>query len=184
MKYGIHFTIVAVLLASAALIDSTESLEMLDDERRVASLIRAAFCNVRLGNGIGLRQAQGLDDYADSNTLAKYRTQDEKDDWSSIPVSELKICESSLSFFDAEGMRFHLPAYLIAALEGTHQSSLVFHLTYPGLDARSKFALLSDSQRNGVREFLLLRLSGPYGDFERPMIESSLAEFWTAMTDQ
>src|SRR5690606_11328391 len=99
---------------------------MNDDERRIARLIRAAFRDVRLGNGVGLMQAQGLDDYADSKTLAEYRSQDEKDDWSKIPVSELNACYSSLSFFDAEGMRFHLPAFLIADIEGTFNQEVTF----------------------------------------------------------
>lgn len=92
---------------------------MTDAERRIADVVRSAFQGVTLGNGIGLWQGQGLDDYANSETLARYRAQDEKVDWSRIPASELDSCHSSLSFFDAEGMRFHLPAYLIADLEGT-----------------------------------------------------------------
>ena len=153
---------------------------MTNDKTRVAELIREAFQGIGLGNGVGLMQGQGLDDYADSKTIAAYRSKDEKDDWSIIPISDLNSCHSSLSFFDAEGMRFHLPAFLIADLEGTFDQDVVFNLTYFEHDAMSCFAILSDSQRNAVREFLLLRLSDPNCEFERPMIEKALSEYWTA----
>jgi hypothetical protein len=151
------------------------------EERRVVQLIRAAFCDVRLGNGVGLMQGRGLDDYADAATLAKYRSKDEKEDWSKLSAEELNHYPEGLSFFDAEGMRFHLPAYLIAAIEGTGQD-ILFHLTYFEHDATSRFALLSESQRHAVREYLLLRLSTAWEDeigFIQPMIEKALAEYWT-----
>jgi len=154
---------------------------MTDEEKRVAELIRKAFHGVTLGDGVGLMEAQGLDAYAGPATLAEYRSQDEKDDWSAIPVSELNSCSSSLSFFDAEGMRFHLPAYLIADLEGQLTTvSLEFHLTYTGDNALSRFSQLSDSQHNAVREYLLLRLSDSNYEFERPMIQEALNSYWTA----
>jgi hypothetical protein len=151
-------------------------------ERRVAYLIRNAFRGVSLGNGVGLRQACGLDDYADSKTLAAYRAQDEKLDWSAIPFNDLRQYSDSLSFFDAEGMRFHLPAFLIASLEGKGPN-LIFHLTSTASHDDTRFKLLTTEQRQAVREFLLLRLltmSEPQGGFEGPLIEDALAKHWIA----
>jgi hypothetical protein len=155
---------------------------MINAEQRVADLIQKAFGDVTLGDGVGLRQGQGLDDYASSETIAKYRCKDEKHDWSRIPTSELNSCQSSPAFFDAAGKRFHLPAYLIANLGGTLSQDIIFYLCY---DAKSWFAALNDLQRNAVREFLLLRLSDGKREFElkRPMvemIEKALVEHWTA----
>lgn len=149
------------------------------DEEHVAALIREGFRGVVLGDGIGLLQAQGLDHYADFETLARYRAEDEKVDWSSIPVDQLNSCDSSLSFFDAAGMRFHLPAFLIAELDGTFHGDIVFHLTCFEYNGMSRFALLSQRQRQAVREYLLLRLSDPGCDFVRPRIERALADYWT-----
>jgi hypothetical protein len=81
-------------------------------KQEVASHIREAFHGVTLGNGIGLLEGQGLDDYEDEATRKAYRERDEKHDWERIPVEALNRCQSSLSFFDAEGMRFHLPAFI------------------------------------------------------------------------
>ena len=63
-----------------------------------------AFSGVTLGSGIGLLEANGLDDYASEQKLAEYRSNDEKLDWKSIPLKRLNRYSSSLSFFDAEGM--------------------------------------------------------------------------------
>jgi len=154
---------------------------MTEHERHVLNLIRTAFAGVALGDGVGLRQVQGLDDYADERTLASYRAHDEKHDWSAIPVADLDRCHSSLSFFDPDGMRFHLPAYLVADLESSLQTAdVLFHLVYMADGAASRFDRLSPAQREAVRELLLLRLSDPDREFVHPMIEAALLDYWTA----
>lgn len=150
-------------------------------KERVLDLVRSAFCGVILGNGVGLREGQGLDDYAGARTLASYRAQDEKTDWSAIPFSDLDSCYSSLSFFDADGMRFHLPAYLVADLQDSLQTAdVLFHLAYTVHGARSQFDTLSPAQHEAVRQFLLLRLSDNHREFDHPMIEEALNNYWTA----
>lgn len=139
--------------------------------------IREAFAGVTLGSGIGLQQAQGIDDHEDEATCARYRASDEQEDWTRIPVSELNRCNSSLSFFDAEGMRFHLPAYLIADLQGTYNFGMAFCLT-ESHDYARYFGLLSDAQRKVVREFLLHICEKPDYKFDRPYIIRALEEYW------
>lgn len=152
---------------------------MTDEERRVADQIREAFRGVTLGDGIGLMQAQGLDDYAEAETLAKYRASDEKEDWSAIPAEKLNRCYSSLSFFDAEGLRFHLPAFLVAELEGTYDQEVIFYLTYTGYNVQSRFDVLSPAQREAVRQYLLSQLrKRPADDYDVPIIQQALATYW------
>jgi hypothetical protein len=153
-----------------------------EDERRVADFVHGAFRGVVLGNGVGLRQARGLDDYADGNTLAVYRAQDEKQDWTAISFEDLNHYSDSLSFFDAEGMRFHLPAFLISNLEDTGPD-ITFHLLHPASHRDPRFELLDSDQRHVVREFLLLRLSkmcDAQRGFEGPLVEDALSRYWTA----
>ncbi len=148
------------------------------DTDRVLALVRRAFHGVTLGNGVGLHQGRGLDDYADERTLASYRAKDEKNDWSAIPIADLDRCYSSLSFFDAEGMRFHLPAYLVADLEDSLQTAdVLFHLVYPD---QERFGALSLAQREAVRQYLLLRLSDNHREFYHQAIEAALANSWSA----
>jgi hypothetical protein len=139
--------------------------------------IREAFAGVTLGGGVGLRQAQGIDDHQDKATCARYRASDEKEDWTRIPVSELNCCNSSLSFFDAEGMRFHLPAYLIADLQGAYNFGMACCLTQSH-DFDGHFGLLSGAQRAAVREFLLHISKEPDYEFDRPHIIRALNEYW------
>ena len=91
---------------------------------------------------VGLHQGQALDDYADEARQAQARARDEKQHWNTIPASDLNACNSSLSFFDSQGMRFHLPAFLLAELDGTFGFSLCFHLAY-STDPASRFSALN-----------------------------------------
>jgi hypothetical protein len=144
--------------------------------REMKSKIRAAFTGVKLGAGIGLYQAQGLDDYADETTCAAYRQKDEKDNWEAIPVAHLNECNSSLSFFDAEGMRFHLPAYLIADLDGEYRFGMAFCLAQcPG----KQFSQLSESQVVAVRDYLAFIEVEPDYAFDREHIHRAIEEYWT-----
>ena len=146
--------------------------------QEVCRTIEAAFAGVTLGGGVGLQEAQGLDDYADAATCAAYRANDEKDDWHRIPTEALNHCNSSLSFFDAEGMRFHLPAYLLADLRGDYGFGMAFCLTQTS-DYDRYFRLLSDAQRSAVRAFLLHIADDPEYEFDRPHIVRALNEYWT-----
>lgn len=152
-------------------------------ERQVALQIEEAFRGVVLGNGIGLKEAQGLDDYADEATLVEYRSRDEKLDWAAIPAVDLNQCYSSLSFFDAEGMRFHLPAFLIAESNGLFKQDVIFTLTCFDFGNLSRFSHLSREQRAAVRQFLLLPKSSPGREFVQPMIDQALAGYWIEAND-
>jgi len=137
----------------------------------ISALIREAFDGVTLGSGVGLREAQGLDDYADAKTRLKYRAGDEKLRWDRIPIKELTACTSSLSFFDAEGMRFHLPAFLIADILGAGRGMTDYSLTSGHYE---QFSLLSRAQRTAVREFLLRFTDSPNSRKARRALE----EYW------
>ena len=150
-----------------------------DRTQEICEIVRKAFADVKLGKGLGLQEAQGLDDYENEMTCAAYRAKDEKEDWESIPVEELNRCNSSLSFFDAEGMRFHLPAFLIAELRGDFEFDLVFLLTHLGDYSKNQFVVLSDAQRSAVRAYLLHIQDAPEYEFDRPHIVRALDEYWT-----
>jgi hypothetical protein len=147
---------------------------------QVCQIIETAFTGVTLGDGIGLQEAQAHDANADAATCAAYRINDEIDDWHRIPAEALNRCHSSLSFFDAEGMRFHLPAYLIADLRGDYHFGIAFCLTHLSDYSISKFTLLSQAQRAAVRAFLLHIAEDPDYEFESLHIIRALNEFWTA----
>ncbi len=110
--------------------------------------IKQAFKDVKLENGVGLWEGQGLDDYASDEERKKLRAKDEKEDWSSIPPADLCRCDSSLSFFDGKGMRFHLPAFLLLDLEESETHVLNTDLTFT---LTSVLKYLDDDSKNGKR---------------------------------
>jgi hypothetical protein len=59
--------------------------------------IAAAFAGVRLGGGVGLFEAQGLDDYASVEERKALRERDEKDDWTRLSADALTRTAASLS---------------------------------------------------------------------------------------
>ena len=171
--------------------DAQERVRRGVETEAVCVQIRAAFAGVRLGGGTGLREGGALDDWADEKPCARRRAEDEQEDWSRISHADLDRFHSSLSFFDAEGMRFHLPAFLIADLHGGVGGGMEFCLTHgfsenavvaknPADRAYSarRFALLSVAQRNAVRAFLLHLVDEPDCAFGRTAILEALADYW------
>ena len=78
--------------------------------------IERAFAGVALENGVGLFESQALDDRLEPEQCAAVRARDEKSDWHTIAVLDLYRCSTCLSFFDAKGMRFHLPQIMLFSL--------------------------------------------------------------------
>ena len=136
----------------------------LDEVVRVKQLIQqieTAFDGVVLGWGLGLREADAWDDYmVRPETLADCRAQDEHDDWRALSPADLDQFSCALSFTNSEGMRFLLPAYLIASLRAQDRlADIEFHLTYSER-LEEKFCLLNLEQREAVIAYLNLLLQG------------------------
>jgi hypothetical protein len=126
------------------------------DEQSVIEEIERAFDGVRLGEGVSLREADVIDDYGSDAQRKKARSKDELVDWRKISDASISHYSWCLSFFDAEGMRFHLPAYMRFVLkhyETSHSSSI--HATLYALGCGGeRFGLLNQAQREAVRKFL------------------------------
>jgi hypothetical protein len=147
------------------------------DELRRA--IRQAFAGVTLGEGIGLWEAQAIDDYADDKSRQAQRLRDEREDWSRIPVESLQYADSSLSFFDAAGMRFHLPAFLLAEIDGDSNGGPLFALT--NLWDEQRFALLNNDHRHVIRMFLEWCLEQHEYEYEHDQIRRALVDHWPSV---
>lgn len=131
----------------------------------VIEQVRHAFANVKLEDGIGLIEAQGLDDYLSGDALAEFRVCDERDDWQRISVDTLNACESSPCFMDAKGLRFILPALLIASLNDQY-----YHgpLTYPLHRMPVELvSILTVKQKSAIVAFLELTKKHPFLDAQQ-----------------
>ena len=141
--------------------------------------IEEAFADTVLGDGIGLWEAQGLDDYEDESTCAAYRERDEKFDWKSFSLETLQRCNSSPGFFDADGFRFHLPAFMIADLREDYGFDFIYSLIYFEHLGYTRFVSLTPPQRAAVRSYLIFERDSPYDNFDTPDIQKALDRYWT-----
>lgn len=148
------------------------------DKGSVIRSVNDAFAGVTLGSGIGLWQAQAIDDYEPESVQRKERQRDEKNDWKAIQPVDLQRCYSSLSFFDAEGMRFHLPAFILAEIQGKIDEFSIFHLTQLDEYAQSKLTLLNQAQKRAVTQYLNWCLEQDEYRYEQLAIERAVDEFW------
>ena len=147
---------------------------------QLRELICHVFDGVVLGTGIGLMEGDGMDSYASAARLAELRAMDEKEDWKAIPHARLNECYTGLCFMDPVGMRFHLPAFLLAHLDRSLNQDILFHLIYLDNDGTSRFGLLSIEQRKAVAKFLEFCLQDdPRTEPIRDCIQSALENYWT-----
>ena len=146
-------------------------------KKEVISAITQAFKDVELGDGIGLWQAQAIDDYETEAVQLQKRANDRKVNWQDFDPEELQRCHSSLSFFDADGMRFHLPAYIIASMNDLTDDP-VFHLTSLDEYGASRFKTLSNTHKNAIVQYLEWCLEQQEFEFEHPSIARSLENYW------
>lgn len=141
--------------------------------------IRKAFAGVALGDGIGLHEAQAIDDYKSDAVRAARRAKDERLDWAALDADDLDRLHSSLAFFDAEGMRFHLPAYMLAELEGRYGFDLALTIAYSA-SGDERYTLLNEAQKAAVRDFLRFVQGEPEYSSSRESIQLALTNYWEA----
>ncbi|WP_424651850.1 DUF6714 family protein [Capnocytophaga gingivalis] len=60
----------------------------------------------------------------------------------------------ALCYFDPEGMRFHLPAFLIADLQGQFRFDLVYTFIHLDEYKEQQFSLLNAQQKQAVAQYL------------------------------
>lgn len=84
------------------------------DKAELLLIIEMAFGRVTLCDGIGLYEAEAIDNYASDKERLKARKKDRESwkRWDEIPTEIIETFYSALCFVDIEGMRFLLPAYM------------------------------------------------------------------------
>lgn len=160
----------------------------MQEKDTITQVIKEAFAGVQLSSGVGLYEAVGLDDYASDEERRVLREKDEHYRWENIPMSSLSKCYSSLSFFDAAGMRFHLPAYMLAEIRSPYFSNANIQYCLCGsveknsgiLKSHSErqFSLLNKKQRAAVALFLEFCLSRLDYEGDAKLITKSLHGYW------
>lgn len=151
-------------------------------------MIEDAFRGVELGDGVSLHETIAIDNYEGAAQREASRALDEKQDWRKLlgaPELVEIVYVGGLSFYDAAGLRFHLPAYLSLAViapdrEDTSNvlESLMFHLTDSSDYNLARFSILDGPQRQCVREVLVFLRSEH--ELESTELDQAIAGYWSS----
>jgi len=155
--------------------------DVVQEQRRQALIaeIEAAFTDVRLGDGVSLHQARALDDYWSHEEAAAARRHDREERWRDISDEKVRNFNDTLTFMDAAGFRFHLPRFMVFALENPTDEMPVCLFSICALKRRDdgKFRLLNDEQRRAINHFL--RHVMKYGDFfDKEQARDAIRAYW------
>ena len=140
-------------------------------------LVRRAFADVKLQDGIGLRESDGIDDYAGSEELKRLRATDEKNDWQKISADLLNYCNAAPSFLDAKGMRFHTPAFLVSELNGEYNQDFIGRLIDGSYSANDFPKLLTNDQRDAIIECIRFYGNIEHYSYEPDQIDAAVTRF-------
>lgn len=159
-----------------------------EDKDGLIAAIRAVFDGVRRGSGTSLHEAEAFDDWKPADVAIRARALDTEQDWQDIADSAIEKFHYALSYMDAEGYRFHLPRFMIWALEhpdykgptiardaatyslNCHDERLRDHI-------REKWLLLSDEQRRIIARFLTFIVTSGLR-YDRYSAARALLEDW------
>ena len=119
------------------------------------SAIEDAFGGVKLGDGIGIFEAEAIDDCVNEKRRTKARAQDIRDDWKAIPDEIISEHYSAMAFMDEKGLRYAIPAYMRFALSNweTSNSASVDSIIYT-LARDENWDFLTDLQKQVLADFL------------------------------
>lgn len=131
---------------------------------KLKTTIETAFSGVSLRDGVSLNETVIIDNYGTADERAVARGTDPSEDWHALmTLPELRTINGvgGVHFFDAEGLRFHMPAYLHLALdeyeEADSMDGFMDVLLVDDLEADGRLTILSSAQRRcvlAVLEFL------------------------------
>jgi len=124
--------------------------------------IKLAFSSVALGDGVGIYEAEAIDNYAGKEEIAAAKAKDREvwGEWTQIPDNVLGTFYSALCFVDPEGMRFLLPAYMLFAINNYKESdsasidSVIYALDRGSEAFGGNESLLSSEQKSAIISFL------------------------------
>jgi hypothetical protein len=163
---------------------NNEEPNFLVEKEKLSAKIKSAFADVTLGDGIGLFEADAFDMCVDFSKPREARQKDERESWQKISVADLGWCNTALSFTDAEGYRFLVPAFMLAELNTDEGVMTLIHLSLTRSEPNQKKTRLSVAQIRTIIEFLELYQNDPHSDFHHEAITEALGVYWLPLLEQ
>lgn len=165
---------------------------MIDTAPLIAE-ITAAFDGVSREGGVSLREGIVIDDYGTEDQGRAARLLDTDTRWQDVSDHDLEECCVSLSYFDAIGFRYYLPAYMLRDLRQPFDplyglsSDTVFHLRLStDTDGRNynlmRYSLITPQQGKAVCRFL--RFMVVHGQSSAQTLAArGLTAYWNRYSD-
>lgn len=161
------------------------------NEEDLISEIREAFKGVSLEEGIGIVEADAIDDYADKKKQEKARSLDERNNWENIPDEVISRASFSLCYVDEKGMKFSLPAYMVFLLKNYQVSdsasidAVIYALDRISGPNDKGWDFLSKEQKEIVAKFLkFLVISIKEGIVDDVVASRAYEKYWRKFDNQ
>ncbi|WP_407404116.1 DUF6714 family protein [Chryseobacterium sp.] len=119
--------------------------------------IQNSFRDVALEDGIGIWEAEAIDNYLVGNEYELLKCKDERVDWNNITFDYTNQFEMTFAFWDAKGTTFILPKVLQLALmleEENEDQIPDWQYILEGICQRKQQHLFNDKQKNTIQNFL------------------------------
>lgn len=166
------------------------------DTSQLEEIIKVAFKDVKLEDGVSLRQAEVMDNYGEGVTLQEFYAlpqQEITDNSQEIPDEVIKRY-NYLAHMDAKGFRYYIPAFMLTAMRecllelAYNYCSETFAMTvsslYPEPDHLSDYnmmhySFLNSAQRAAIAHFLSwVQITVPGSSEDQIMAERAIRNFW------
>lgn len=127
------------------------------DKNELMNDIQNSFRDVALEDGIGIWEAEAIDNYLVGNEYELLRSKDERVDWNNITFDYTNQFEMTFAFWDAKGTKFILPKVLQLALmfeEENEDQIPDWQYILAGICQRQQQHLFNDKQKNTIQNFI------------------------------
>lgn len=145
--------------------------------------IEKAFASVSLGEGIGWHEADEIDNHATQEERAAARRLDVDISWKDVTPELLDDLPSAVSFLDATGFRYYLPAFMVADIRRAGRwESAVDDGFLSDLACQRKpcdlLPILTDNQRRAVCHWIR------HSSRRRPWYRAEAEDIWSRYCDE
>jgi hypothetical protein len=140
--------------------------------------IRNAFKGVHRNTGHTIEEAELMDGGKETaGQLAEARARAKDREWSEVPPHVIETHFTGLSFLDADGLRYYLPAFMIWSLQNLLSDSPTVDFTIYKLlyDYREVF---TQEQCRAICRFLRFMADHSDGQADETAATDALAAFW------
>jgi hypothetical protein len=160
----------------------------MSERQQLLNAIERAFNEVELGEGVSLHETVVIDNHGSTQERQAARLGDERCDWRRL-IGDPEVGRIGYvggpCFYDAAGLRFHLPAYLSLAVTDFERpdadralDSLMFNLTKFSEYNLGRLKILNPTQRRCVRDVLVF-LRRCY-ELESAELDEAIEGYWSS----